>query len=533
MPNFEFFHSNNETFESFVSGKLGCKENFSKQKLKGLVNEEFDNILYCPEGYEIEIKNLHNGYYEFISSEIPKVSTIFPRFGCELELCFVINCGKDNKEEIEKILEGEKITKSGLKWRNLIYYHLRNNIIPNLTKKFTNIFRFAYIKPSSTNFDNAFLLDMISGKIVNKSYIDNEYKTLIFEPDGTIECIKSQNKDLDGNIYETIPIACEIVTPILESVKDLKILYEGLIFKNNGYSCVQNGESMGFHVNVSAVNEKGKIYNLTKGMFSELIYDWIKYEKINYKKLRGVENNKFSQSLQNYLNNEESIRLLSSNIKNKNGEEIKDSQLNEPYSLSMKYMIHLLNTYKYLSMTHHKGGNVIEFRLFNSVNDIDTLLSYTQDAIDIFINAIKRYCKNPVDTIVKLQENNLKYKYIEFTTPFDKAMVYDSSTFDVYLFKRYLSIRGDSSLKLIYSEESKFWGFMKERVYHLDLFSLIFDVAPISNKYSNTYIVIYYDEIDKYYRYDIIFDDKIYIQNPIEITKKEFKLLENESKVKK
>jgi hypothetical protein len=528
MSKFEFFHSNSETFESFVSKKI----HFGK-KLKGLVNEEFDNILYSQEGYEIEIKNLRNGYYEFIKQEIPKTFDIFPRFGCELELCFILNCNKNDKEEIEKILEGEKISKSGLKWRNLIYYHLKNNIIPNLTKKFTNIYKFAYIKPSSTNFDNALLVDMISGKIVNKSYKDEEYKTLIFEPDGTIDCVKSKNKDLEGNIYDSIPIACEIVTPILSSIKDLKILYEGLIFSKNEYSCIQSGESMGFHVNVSAVNEKGKIINLTQGMFSELIYNWIEYEKLNYKKLRGVDNNKFAQSLQNYINNEESIRLLSSNIKNKNNEEIKDSQLHEPYGLSMKYMINLLNNYKYLSMTHHKGGNVVEFRLFNSVNDIDRLLSYTQDAIDIFINSIKRYCENPIDTIVQIQKNNLNFKYIDLQTPFENAMIYDSNTFDVYLFKRYLSIRGDSSLKLIYSEESKFWGFRKERIYHLDLFSLIFDVAPISNKYDKTYIVIYYEEADKYYRYDINFGDKIYAQNPIEITKSEFKLLENESKSKK
>jgi hypothetical protein len=275
MSKFDFFKSKEETFESFVSKNLGCSQRFSVKNLKGLVNEEYDNILYCPEGYEIEIKNLHNTQYEFVTEKIPKFSSVYPRFGCELEICFILNCKKDNREEIDKILEGEKMSKHGIKWRNLMYYHLRNNIIPYLSKEFTNIYEFAYIKPSSAKFDNALLINMISGEIINKTPEDDEYKTLIFEPDGTIECIKSQNKDSDGNIYESIPISCEIVTPVLSSINDLKILYEGLIFKHNDYSCIQSGESMGFHVNVSAVNEKGKLVKLSQGMLSNLIYNWI------------------------------------------------------------------------------------------------------------------------------------------------------------------------------------------------------------------------------------------------------------------
>jgi hypothetical protein len=530
MSKFEFFDSRVENFESFISRNVGCAD---EKDLKGLVNEEFDNTLFCNnvprgknlKGYEIEVKNLHSGYYEFETHEIPKASSLSPRFGCELEVCFILNCRKDDRQEIESILQGDKMPSSGYRWQNLIYYHLRNNIIPYLSKEFTSIFRFAYIKPGYHS-ESGIMLDLTNGRIVNKDAKGDEYRTLIFEPDSSIQCKSSQSKDIAGNVYDSIPISCEIVTPILSSVQDLKILYEGLLPKVDDYSCIQSNSSMGFHVNVSMVSDKGKIVKLTKGMLSELIYEWLPYEKKHYKNLRG-KRNAYAQKLQEYINSEETIRFLTSRVANKNDDEIGVSDIYDPYGLAMWYMVNLINSVKYLSMTHHKNNNVVEFRVFNSNDDIDKLLSYTQDAINIFSSAIKRYCENPIETIVAIQKNNLKYKYLDLETPFKSALVYDyDNIFDTEILERYLTIRGDAKIKVIYSEKSKFLGLGVKRVYYTDLYNLLASDLFYSSK---NYIIIYYNTLNKYYRYELNIYDAIIAGKPIEISKQEFQKLDDES----
>jgi hypothetical protein len=162
---------------------------------------------------------------------------------------------------------------------------------------------------------------MRNGNIVSKNLKDEGYRTLIFEPDGSIKCDKTQSKDEVGNVYDSIPVPCEIVTPVLSSIEDLRILYEGLLPKHNDFPCNQSNPSMGFHVNVSAVDEKGKIVELTRGMFAELIYDWLPYEKKNYKSLRG-EGSVYAKKIQDYINDDENIKLSGMLISNKNDEKL-------------------------------------------------------------------------------------------------------------------------------------------------------------------------------------------------------------------
>ena len=79
MP-YQLFEPELETFEEFISKNLGQygNEKYEPKALKGLVNPEFDNILYCQsgkknvKGYEIEIKHKNNNIYEFITKVIPK-----------------------------------------------------------------------------------------------------------------------------------------------------------------------------------------------------------------------------------------------------------------------------------------------------------------------------------------------------------------------------------------------------------------------------------------------------------------------------
>jgi hypothetical protein len=525
MSKYELFEPQNESFEEFVSRNISsessrCGEDkFTPEALKGLVNEEFDNILYYNKGgkgikgYEIEIKYNENKYYEFTAKAVPKKIDI--RFGCELETCFILNCRKEVRKEIEEILGGEDIYVKGFdkKWTKLIYYHLRNNIIPYLKPEFTKIFRFA-------NIHGGFFLDMKNGNLVNeKSILERgNYETLIFTPDGSIRCDKTQSKDDMGNVYDSIPISCEIVTPILSSIDDLKILYEGLLPKHNDFPCNQSNPSMGFHVNVSAVDEKGKIVELTRGMMAELIYDWLPYEKKNYKSLRG-EGSYYAIKIQDYLNDEDTIKFFYDSIINKNDEILKVSDIYEPYGVALNHLINnVINKEKYLSMTHWKNNNVVEFRVFNSSTNIEKLISYTQDAINVFRGAIQKYCDNPEETLIQIQKQNLKYKFISFI-PFSK---YKGVFYDFYNF---MIFRKNFITKFAFVEKSKLLGLKKEKVYG-HLYNFLFDFKDFK-------IFIKFDD-GSYYLYDVkVLDDdfvKILISNPVKYSKEDYKIQENEFK---
>jgi hypothetical protein len=547
MSKYELFDPKNETFEEFISRNLDSetsfcgRDKFTPEALKGLVNTEFDNILYCrssktlkgtkgkgfPKGYEIQIKPNLNGYYEFTTTPIPRKIDI--RFGCELETCFILNCRKNERQEIEDILGHENIRSidEGERWQKLIYYHLRNNIIPYLTEEFTSLFLFAYIYPSYHNYGSSkpFFIDMRNGNIINKISKEEEYRTLIFEPDGSIRCDRTQIKNETGD-YDSIPISCEIVTPILSSTNDLKILYEGLLPKHNDTPCNQSNSSMGFHVNVSAVDEKGQIVKLTKGMFAELIYDWIPYENKNYKSLRGQGSN-YAQKIQDYINDEENIKIYGTLIRSINDEELKVSNFYESYGLAIWYATNLINNFKKLSMTHHKQNNVIEFRVFSSSTDINKLISYTQDAIDIFKGAINKYISNPEETLVQIQKRNLKYKYIQLSIPFKKF----EGSFDN--FKNYINIRNDYRIKFISYEVSKLFGLRKEKVYSSINLNIFDRLNRLNNNFNN--IKIYTETSSgSYYVYDLNIKnfryEEIRIYNPIKITKEEYAIMLNEYK---
>lgn len=538
---YEFYESSKEPFEQFVSKNLKeCK--FTPESLKEILNEDFDNILYC-DRKEIEIKRDASAssdskrdasetkslYYEFTKTLIPK--NIGVKFGCELETCFILNCKSTDvlsSLDVEEFKNGIALNSSGKKWQNMILYHLRNNIIPYLSEDFLKIFRFAYIYPGYHS-NNGIFIDMKNGNIVKNKLQDEGYRTLIFEPDSSIKCSETQ-----GDFY----VSCEIVTPILNSVEELEILLNGLNGLNNPSEakelsvpgseaskllCNQSNASMGFHINVSAYDIKGDSgpITLTRGMFAELIYDWIEYEKKNYRKLRG-EGSNYAVKIQDYLNNSESITNMKSYISEKNGEKIGNSDLYEPYGIALWYITDIINSEKMLSMTHHKKNNVIEFRVFNSSTDIKQLISYTQDAIGVFKNAIQRYCDNPAETLVQIQKNNLKYKYSKLKIPFPE---YKNELWKLY---DYCDSRGDCHLKFGYKKKSNFFGLRS---------SIEVNYIYFFRKYKTFNIIIEFDNLTTsgallpvYYSYNALFNEEDYIihlTNPMEITKDEYEVLKD------
>ncbi len=410
------YESEKQTFTSFVADCLNELFDFDdineikETDLNGIINSNFENILYINNSevlfYPENKKTSTNKYYKFMVNTIPKNITI--NFGCELETCFLLNCNikKDDKKIVidgidDRILSILPSIKKGDTWSNLIIYHLRTNIIPYLTLEFTKKFRFAYILPEYHSKKRIYL-DLKNGKIVNNVTENEEYKTLIFEPDSSIKC--NTLEDITDSDEITIP--CEIVTPILSSLDDIKLLYNGLLSS----MCNKSNKSMGFHVNVSAISETGKQVILTRGMLTELIYKWLPYEKKNYKKLRG-EGSIYARKIKDILNDNYKLQMINLIIKNINGDKIDNDEYFEKYGLNSWLITDEISNEKHYSLTNHKKNNVIEFRVFPSDTNIDTLLQYTRDAIDVFESAIKKYIDNPQKTILKLQKTYCKYVY--------------------------------------------------------------------------------------------------------------------------
>jgi hypothetical protein len=387
-------YNTSEPFEKFVSEAIGC-ENLSEENLKDILNPDFDNVLFCSKssknikGYEIDIKRLSENYYAINKTKVPKKIDI--RFGCEFETCFILNC-RENSEKLKELFE----------WEELVYYHIKYNIVPYLSEEFLKLFRYAIILNGYHNEQGTYI-DLKNGNIVGNLKEEN-YRTLIFEPDGSIKCDK---------VDDQITVSCEIVTPILKSIEELRILYEGVIPQN--VKCNQSNKSMGFHVNVSAVDDKGEIIKLSNGMLTELIYEWLPYERKHYKTYRG-EGSRYAQKIFDYLNDSTYLVNQNTNILSIYDEKIQDYDVFQKYGLGVKQIVNLINSEKYLSMTHHKNNNVIEFRIFNSNTDINELLNYTQDSIAVFDKAIQKYCNHPENTLVPIQMQNMLYK---FTTSFE------------------------------------------------------------------------------------------------------------------
>lgn len=409
----------NGSFGEFLFEKIECSsfQNIVKDAsvLDELVNPEFDNVLPCPgsktseKSYEIDIhKENTEGYYKITKYEIPLNFTT--RFGCELETCFVLNCtpeSLENLDEAERVMRGFRDPlMAGYGWLKLIYFHLKYNIIPRLSSEFLRRFEYVQLAPAWVSDKYVLTVDLKNGNVVEKipnNETKDDYKTLIFTPDGSIIC----NNDMlvEGSSPLTVP--CEIITPILESLEDLRVLYDGLI----GDDCHEANHTMGFHVNVSAVQSERTV-ELSPSMLMELIYTWIPYEKKYYTKYRGDNSDYANKILLEQNGKMIKYWIKWNGIKSIDDQMIDKPQLYQPYGLAGKYLVNSVNNDKFLAMTHHKNNNVIEFRMYAAQREIETLMKYTSEAIGVFTKSLQNYCDNYIEILARIQQHNMFYKRI-------------------------------------------------------------------------------------------------------------------------
>jgi len=555
-----FYYDSSSSFEEFISSSLNTLStnhnlgiSLSKpDDFQGVVNPYFDNNLYMKtskngiKGYEFLIENLsenkvfnpqnEESFYKFTVYEIPKTpESLKVKFGCELEVCFILNCStlnskqfNDLKQDIEELLEDKdlKETSSGLIWQKIIYYHIIHTIIPslkqrNLLTRFTEKFKYIQLfrEYHSNEHEDVEIIDLLTGKIAKLSNTKIGYKTLIFEPDISIKCDYTSSGNERSEVPQ-IPISCEIVTPILDDLDDLKLLYEGLFgdTRSSQTSCIQSNKSMGFHVNVSlersswrsskSSRDSEKLTELSPGMLSELIYTWLPYETKKYKELRG-EGSTYAKNIRNLFNDFEDFKSQYDNIKTLKSETFQKDDFYNPYDLGLKLLLEIFNSEKYLSMTNYKQNNVIEFRIFNSNSDIDKLVSYTSDAINVFKSAIEKFIKNPENTLIQIQKNNLKYQYINKSLEIPYFNEYSSLYFLYQLEKKY-----NYNLEILYIYKTKTSPI-------LNALGASFLTSYQKNYFVKPIYKIYDDEIlDKYKSFKIVLSFKITTSKSLEFTTK-------------
>ncbi len=488
-----YFDSDVESFNSFVISNLSdifklSKKEITKSIKTNSLNCLFDNILLIKkndDAYEVEISKpaIDEKFYTFKINKLPK--EIHIRYGCELETCFIMDCNKKSDEESNSNKKS---------WNEKIIEYLNLNIIPYLKKEFLNKFRYAFIK--GYHAEKGFYIDMKTGKSsVTRLTDTNEYETLVFSPDSSIKCDKDSNA-----------VPCEIVSPVLSSINDIKILYEGLMTE----SCHQANSSMGFHVSVSAVDENEKMIKLTNGMMSELIQNWLPYESDNYRKLRG-EGSEYAQKIGDLITNREIIPILvNSLVRTINDENIDNLDYYNPYGLNLWYAKYLVNNQKYLSMTHHKQNNVIEFRIFPAKNNIKQLLEYNKDAINVFEYSLNNYIHNTQEIVDKLQLTYSKYKNINYELP---------SRFSISMDTLFNDLDELSDWKFIY--DIILFKEVKTLFSTKMVFKDIYAIRP--QETWKTYIVSEIDGKPLFYEYDVSFNnDILHYFNKREVSKQEY-----------
>jgi hypothetical protein len=299
-----------DVLKSFKKGFVPSKSKSSKyfKDLNVNLNSEYYiNSFVTPNTYDVKIVKAQNNYYEFIVQKIPESFNLL--FGCELETCMNLDCSTDAYNDFIKselnFLKNTDIETFNyrnymakfFKWQNMILFHLQINIISYLTPAFLKRFKYAYIM--SYHAKNAFYIDLSNGNKISSFKKVDEYKTLQFAQDISVKCGDSNPEDNNLSVH------CEIISPILNNLSELKLLYDNIISKTCNYS----NSSTGFHVNISIVDENKVPFKYNPFFEMELFKHWYKFEEAHYEEYRG-NGTIFAQRLGNYVKDNEIINSV-------------------------------------------------------------------------------------------------------------------------------------------------------------------------------------------------------------------------------
>jgi hypothetical protein len=417
-------------FSNFAQGALVQLGVISKKgkKEKLDITPEYKYFIY--KNNQIEIKEGENNFYEFIVTPLPTSYSI--RYGCELETCFVLNCNTNEFNDfIAKQIKEKKEAKGWenklTKWKDLILFHIQTNLVPYFSKEFLKRFPYAYIM--SYHGEEATYIDLASGEEIFKYKEVDAYKTIQFAQDASVKCGDTDQEDTSLSVH------CEIISPILKDISEIKLIYENIISE----ACNSSNSSAGYHVNVSIVDQEDRQVKLTPVFLYEICKRWYPFEKKHYTEYRGqgsyyainmsevVDDVDFMKTIYKFKESPKNIDKIST-IQKVGSEEVQMKPISDDEILGPETKPGIRNLYymyqindKFTSLHRKPNTNILEFRVFPSKNKMDLLIDYTKKAIKIIENSVKHVLENPKK--VSQEYNDLVSKYEE--SPYFNFSLYE------------------------------------------------------------------------------------------------------------
>jgi hypothetical protein len=392
------------------------------------IDPEIKYFIY--ENNQVEIEEGENDFYEFTVTPLPKSFSI--RYGCELETCFVLNCSTNEfndflAKEIKKKKEGKNSKEKFEQWKNLILFHIQTNLVPYFSKEFLKRFPYAYIMPYHS--EAAIYIDLASGEEIFKYKEVDAYKTIQFTQDASVKCGDTDRED------SSLSVHCEIISPILKDISEIKLIYENVISE----VCNSSNSSAGYHVNVSIVDQEDRQVKLTPGFLYEICKQWYPFEKKHYTEYRG-QGTEYAINMSEVVDDAEFMKTVYKyNDTYQNADKIKTIQISGSDELDMKpipdseilgpetkpglrnlYYMYQIND-KFTSLHRKPNTNILEFRVFPSKNKMDLLIDYTKKAIKIIEKSVKNVLENPKK--VSEEYNDLVSRYEE--SPYFNFSLYE------------------------------------------------------------------------------------------------------------
>jgi hypothetical protein len=239
-------------------------------------------------------------------------------------------------------------------------------------------------------------MDDVIGEPYYKELLD-EYKVPIFIEDGSIICGDStSSRKKNGYIHDNLSFSFECITPILSikgSVTRDKVCNELtpllLFFGLENPNCFINNYSMGFHVNTSVFDIKEDKYSTVGSppLFNIILKEYMKKEREIYAKVRTyrpLSNKNKNKYIAHYA---QPLYQSFNQFKKENPSKRNNNIINT--LISNEYKPETVLSYPVSFITQKmralkkKSDALLEFRLFESRNDIKVLCDFTLIALDI------------------------------------------------------------------------------------------------------------------------------------------------------
>lgn len=439
------------------------------QKIPATLNPNSLKNIFVYNDYEFNILKVDENKFKLMIYK-PELSltpsnNLF-KFGCELETCLSLECIKPMTKKIKTLFRELKETGKANKWEELILIYIQEVVIKNASPEFIEIFPFICIatEPKSGLID--YTINTSTGLIDDSKALNfNEYIT--FTRDSSLVCGDSK----DSSLKETYSVSkytihCEIITPTMNSIDELEILYKAIIDPD----CLDYNPSTSFHVNISFVRP---IY-FSFGLCDELIQNYKDFEEKNYR-LKNYQDTTiyalklFDDMIYNIIDDMGSIMYYGNMVsyRNKSKKFLKEGYYRSYIDFDEKY-----------SSLYCKSNRLIEFRLFSSDNDKENLLEYLNESISLLKNSYENYRNNFNKGFKEFQKINLKtgidfsplecyegplyYKDAELPK-YEKIKSLDNNLL-LEVLKRLLNKRGQKITKIYNSEDKIIFETKKRKI---------------------------------------------------------------------